>query len=67
MFVVCLCAHFQDALKESHLTTVKHIFRYLIGTAKLGLGYLKNLLSCDLIDYSDADFACCKIDRKSTL
>ena len=42
------------------------IFRYLIGSANLGLWYPRNSTSFELIGYSDADFAGCKIDRKST-
>ncbi|GMY30966.1 Integrase catalytic domain-containing protein [Fagus crenata] len=47
------------------LYRVKRIFRYLLGTIDLGLWYPKSN-SFDLISYSDADFAGCKIDRKST-
>ena len=32
MFSVCLYARFQACPKESHLSVVKRIFRYLIGT-----------------------------------
>jgi len=39
VFAVGLCAHFQTAPKESHLTAVKRIFRYLVGTTDLGLWY----------------------------
>ena len=39
MFSVYLCAHFQANPKESHLTTVKRIFRYLHGTKDFGLWY----------------------------
>jgi hypothetical protein len=65
MFSVCLCARFQSCSKESHLVAVKRIFRYLLGTIDLGLRYPK-FTSLDLVGYSDADFAGCKIDRKST-
>jgi hypothetical protein len=65
MFSVCLCARFQSCPKESHLIAVKQIFRYLLGTIDLGLWYPKSN-SFDLISYTDADFAGCKIDRKST-
>jgi hypothetical protein len=64
MFSVCLCARFQLCPKESHLVTVKRIFRYLLGTKDLGLWYPKFTL-LDLVSSSDADFAGCKIDRKS--
>ena len=65
MFSVCLCARFQTCPKESHLSAVKRIFRYLIGTPNLGLWYPKGT-SFDLIGFSDADYAGSKIDRKST-
>ena len=32
MFCVCLCARFQACPKESHLITLKRIFRYFFGT-----------------------------------
>nr|KAJ0204641.1 hypothetical protein LSAT_V11C500276490 [Lactuca sativa] len=39
MFSKCMCARFQSNLKESHLTRVKRICRYLKGTASMGLLY----------------------------
>ncbi|XP_049369397.1 secreted RxLR effector protein 161-like [Solanum verrucosum] len=65
MFSVCKCARFQSAPKESHLTIVKRIIRYLIGTSNMGLWYPFSE-NFDLIGYSDADFAGDKNDRKST-
>ncbi|XP_042944495.1 uncharacterized protein LOC122278367, partial [Carya illinoinensis] len=65
MFSVCLCARFQSSPKESHLIAVKRILRYLSGTINLGLWYPKHT-SFDLISYTDADYAGCKIDQKST-
>ena len=65
MFSVCLCARFQANPKESHLIAVKRILRYLKGTINLGLWYPRHN-TFDLIAYSDADFAGCKVDRKST-
>ena len=65
MFSVCLCARYQAAPKESHLVAVKRIFRYLQGTKDLGLFYPRDS-NLDLIGYSDADYAGCKTDRKST-
>jgi hypothetical protein len=44
---------------------MKRIMRYLVYTPKFGLWYPKGSTS-DLIGYSDADWAWCKIDRKST-
>ena len=65
MLFVCMCARFQADPKEAHLTTVKRILRYLVYTPKFGLWYPKGS-TFDLIGYSDADYARCKIDRKST-
>jgi len=42
LFSVCLCARFQSDPRESHLTDVKRIFRYLKGTTNLGLLYRKS-------------------------
>ena len=41
MFSIHLCARYQANPKESHLSVVKRIFRYLKGTANLGLWYPK--------------------------
>ena len=65
MYPGCLCACYQADPKESHLTALKRIFRYLKGTPNLGLWYPKDS-GFDLIAYSDSDFAGCKLDRKST-
>ncbi|KAI3718388.1 hypothetical protein L6452_19257 [Arctium lappa] len=65
MFATCLCARYQANPKESHLSVVKRIFRYLRGSPSLGLWYPK-LSSFDLTAYTDADHAGCKLDRKST-
>jgi hypothetical protein len=65
MLSVCMCARFQSDPKESHLTAVKRILRYLAYTPKFGLWYPRGS-TFDLIGYSDADWAGCKINRKST-
>ncbi|KAJ9565842.1 hypothetical protein OSB04_001808 [Centaurea solstitialis] len=66
MYSTCLCARYQDEPKESHLTAVKRIFRYLKGTPNLGLWYSKDS-GFDLTAYSDSDFVGYKIDRKNTI
>jgi hypothetical protein len=66
MLSVCMCARFQADPKEVHLRAVKRIMRYLVYTPKFGLWYHKGS-TFDLIGYLDADWAGCKIDRKSTL
>ena len=65
MFSTCLCARFQADPRESHLIAIKRIFRYLKGTPNLGIWYPRDS-GFDLIGYSDADYAGCRIDRKST-
>ena len=64
-FSVCLCARYQADPKESHLTAVKRIIRYLKGTPNLGLYYPK-CSGFDLKGYTDSDYAGCNMDRKST-
>jgi hypothetical protein len=65
MLLVCMCARFQANPKEVHLRAVKRIMRYLVYTPKFGLWYPKGS-TFDLYGYSNADYAGCKIDRKST-
>nr|GEV00253.1 putative reverse transcriptase domain, ribonuclease H-like domain, aspartic peptidase domain protein [Tanacetum cinerariifolium] len=65
MFSVCLFAHFQEALKTSHLEAVKHIFRYIKDTAHLGLWYPKGT-DIETVVYADSDHARDYVDLKST-
>ncbi|XP_019237847.1 PREDICTED: uncharacterized protein LOC109217994 [Nicotiana attenuata] len=65
MFSVCKCARFQSAPKESHLTVVKRINRYLIGTVSHGLWYPRSN-NFKLEGFSDADLVGDKEDRKNT-
>ncbi|GJW18590.1 putative ribonuclease H-like domain-containing protein [Tanacetum coccineum] len=65
MFAVCACARFQVTPKVSHLYAVKRIFRYLKGQPKLGLWYPKDS-PFNLEAYTDSDYACASLDRKST-
>jgi hypothetical protein len=58
-------ARFQAAPKESHVLAVKRIFRYLKGTKEFGLWYPKGK-DISLIAYTDADWAGCIDDRRST-
>ncbi|WVZ81189.1 hypothetical protein U9M48_028600 [Paspalum notatum var. saurae] len=64
-FVVCLCAYYQAFPRTSHRQAVKRIFRYLKFTPELGLWYSLGS-SLSLRGFSDADYAGCWIDRKST-
>ena len=65
LFSVYLCARLQSNPKESHLTAVKCIFWYLIGTENLGLWYPMGQ-ELTLLGFYDADFAGCRVERKST-
>ncbi|RDY13744.1 Copia protein, partial [Mucuna pruriens] len=65
MFSICFYAQFQYDLRESHLTFVKCIFRYLKITNNLGLCYKKSN-QYRLKGYSDVDFSKNRIKRKST-
>ena len=64
-FSVGVCARFQVAPKESHLTAVKRIIHYINGTSDYGIWYSRDSNEC-LAGYSDADWAGCIDDRKST-
>jgi hypothetical protein len=63
--LVCMCARFQAAPKECYLRAVKRIMRYLVLTPNLGLWYPKGSYF-ELIGYWDANYAGCKVARKST-
>ena len=60
-----MVARFQSAPKESHVQSVKRIFRYLKGTINFGLWY-PSKKSFSLKSYSDAGWDGCVDDRKST-
>jgi hypothetical protein len=65
MFSVCLCAHFQANPKESHLSALKRILRYLKHTPNIGLCYPKGANST-LVGFSDSDFTGSLVAHKST-
>ena len=64
-FSVGVCARYQAAPKESHLTAVKRIITYVNGTPDYGLWYSNDSNAC-LVGYLDADWAGSVDDRKST-
>jgi hypothetical protein len=64
-FSMCLCARFQASPRTSQWQAVKRIFRYLRYTPELGLWYSASS-SLSLLGFSDADFAGCRVDKKST-
>nr|CAN64324.1 hypothetical protein VITISV_005640 [Vitis vinifera] len=65
MYSVCLCARFQSCPKESHLSVIKRILRFLKETMDIGLWYPKSD-NFELIEFLDAHFVGCKVERKST-
>jgi hypothetical protein len=65
MLSVCMCARFQAAPKDRYLRAVKRIMRYLDLTPNIGLWYPKGS-HFELLGYLDANYAGCKVDRKST-
>ena len=65
LYIICLCAKFQSDPRESHLTAVKRVFKYLKGTTNLCLCYRKSR-EYKLLCNCDADFTGDKIERKST-
>ena len=60
-----MCARFQFDPRESHLSAVKRIIKYVGTYPILGLWYSKGT-DFTLTGYSDANLAGCKVDRKST-
>ncbi|GKG23900.1 hypothetical protein Tco_0391936, partial [Tanacetum coccineum] len=65
MFIVCLCARFQEDPKSIHLEAIKRILRYIKGTTHLGLWYPKGT-GVETIIYVNSDHAGNYVDRKST-
>jgi hypothetical protein len=65
MLSVCMCVRFQATPKDCHLRAVKRIMRYQVFTPNLGLRHPKGS-HFELLGYLDADYARCKVDRKST-
>jgi hypothetical protein len=65
MQVVGMVGRYQSAPKQSHLVAVTRIFKYLKGTMTYGLWYPRNQ-NFQLTAYSDADWANCVDERKST-
>jgi hypothetical protein len=65
-FMVYLCTRFQSSPHTSHCQAAKQILRYHCFTPEFGLWFLASS-SLSLCRYSDADYAGCCVERKSTL
>jgi hypothetical protein len=59
-----ICLYMHDP-HEPHLALIKCVLRYIKGTLGYGLKILQSS-SCDLVAYSDADWAGCPDIRRST-
>lgn len=64
-FSVGVCARFQSSPKESYLTAVKRILKYLSAIIEYGVWYLKDS-NLSLVGYSNVDLAD-NIDNKKAL
>ncbi|RVX07110.1 Retrovirus-related Pol polyprotein from transposon RE1 [Vitis vinifera] len=64
MYSVCLFARFQSYPKESHLSVVKQILRYLKGIMDISLWYPKGD-NFELIGFLDSNFAVVKLKEKT--
>ena len=63
MFSVCMCAHFQANPKESHLSAVKRILRYLKHMTSIGLWYPKGA-SFTLLGYTASGKVRIRVSQK---
>ena len=64
-YSVRVCARYQANPKESHMTALKRIMKYVKTTANFGVWYNKDTNDV-LARYSDVDWARNADDRKST-
>ncbi|KAK1551769.1 hypothetical protein Q3G72_004368 [Acer saccharum] len=64
-FSVGVCARYQSDPKESYLSSVKRVIRFVNGTSNYGIWYSFDT-NPSLVGYSDADWAGNCDDRKST-
>ena len=64
-YSVRVCARYQANLKESHMTALKRIIKYVKTTVEFDVWYSKDINDV-LTGYSDADWARIANDRKST-
>ncbi|CAN6544900.1 unnamed protein product [Malus baccata var. baccata] len=65
-FAVNLVCQYMHSPRQSHFQDVKHIFQYLKGSIDLGLWFPKSSSPPSITAFSDADWAGCPLDRKST-
>ena len=64
-FSVGVCAQYQSKPKESHVSAVKRILKYISGAVDYRIWMSKDTNTV-IVGFSDADWAGCVDDRKST-
>ena len=64
-YSVGVCARYQSSPKESHIRSVKRIFKYISGIVDYGI-WMTCDTNTDVVGFSDADWVGCVDDRKST-
>src|SRR6266436_889751 len=57
MFAIHYLSQHSIAPGEKHLNTMKHVYHYLNGTLDLGLLFYGNQFNCDLVSFSNSDWA----------
>ncbi|CAN6572790.1 unnamed protein product [Malus baccata var. baccata] len=65
-FAVNLVCQYMHSPRVSHLQAIKRILWYLKGTIDMGLWFSKTSAHLDIQAFSDADWAGCPLDRRST-
>ena len=65
MHSVSIVSRYMSQPTKSHFAAAKRILRYLQGTKKIGVKYVKEE-QCKLVGFSDSDWASSLDDRKST-
>ena len=64
-YSVGVCARYQHKLKESHVSAVKRILKYVSGIVDYRIWMFKDTNTV-IVGFSDADWAGCVDDQKST-
>src|SRR5258705_11824393 len=57
MFTIHYLSQHSIAPGEQHLNAMKCVYHYLNGTPDLGLLFYRNQLNCNLVSFSDSDWA----------
>lgn len=66
-YVVGYANSFMEVPKTEHMSVVKHLLRYIVGTMTYGLRYAKEIGEVKLTEYSDSDMAGDLDDKKSMI